>query len=73
MKKIQALSKEISVLTLKIELEFPELYKLLDENPITIPHEQYPLINSAVLSEYLKSLKQLLQHKMKEQKAKKGE
>ncbi len=68
MKKIQALSKAISVLTLKIELEFPELYKMLEENPITIPHEKYPLINSAVLSEYLKSLQQLLEHKVEEQR-----
>jgi hypothetical protein len=42
---------------LEIETDFPELYRFLDENPITIPIDRYPQINKKVLQDYLQSLK----------------
>ena len=48
MKKIQKLTQEINELTVRIEQEHPELYRYLDENPITIPvdDEAKPTIKS---------------------------
>lgn len=62
MKRLQELTKEINELTLKIEQEYPELYIYLDENPITIPCCEHPKIDTKTFSDYLDSLKQLLQH-----------
>ena len=62
MKKLQQLTREISQLTLKIEQEYPELYQYLDENPETIPNSPEPGLDIKVLSDYLDSLKQLLEH-----------
>lgn len=60
MKKLQQLTKEISELTLKIEQEYPELYRYLDENPITIPCCDHPEVNTKNFSDYLDSLRSLL-------------
>jgi len=62
MKNEQMLISEISEFTKNIESNYPELYKFLDENPITIPSESDPIINITVLEAYLESLKQLLKH-----------
>lgn len=51
----------LKVITL-IENEYPELYKFLDENPITIPTINQHNINLKDMEEYLESLKQLLKH-----------
>ena len=47
---------------LKIEQEYPELYKYLDENPITIPSTGVDPISSVDMAAYLQSLEELLQH-----------
>lgn len=60
MKRLGELTKEISELTLKIEQDYPELYQFLDENPDTIPCCQHPKLDTKNLSDYLESLKQLL-------------
>ncbi len=60
MKKLQQLTKEISDLTLKIEQEYPELYRYLDENPITIPCCDHPEVTTKNFSDYLDSLRSLL-------------
>lgn len=60
MKKLQQLTKEISDLTLKIEQEYPELYRYLDENPMTIPCCDHPEVNTKNFSDYLDSLRSLL-------------
>lgn len=62
MKQILKLTKEINELTLKIEQEYPELYQYLDENPITIPCCDHPQVDTKNFSDYLDSLKQLLEH-----------
>jgi hypothetical protein len=41
MKKLQELTKEINEMTLKIEQEYPELYRNLDEIPITISQSDH--------------------------------
>lgn len=62
MKELQPILKEIVGITTRIETEYPELYRFLDENPMTIPTANQPNIDYAVLTEYLENLKGLLQH-----------
>ena len=62
MKNLQKLLIEISQVTKNIETNYPEIYRFLDENPLTIPSEKKPNIDKAVLQEYLESLKELLRH-----------
>lgn len=60
MKRLQELIKEISNLTLEIEEKYPELYRYLDENPISIPSAEHPKLDTTILSDYLESLKTML-------------
>jgi len=60
MKTTQHLLQDISTFTLKIENNYPELYKFLDEEPITIPNVQHPHIDYNVLKDYLMGLKILV-------------
>ncbi|WP_338732293.1 hypothetical protein [Mangrovimonas cancribranchiae] len=60
MKTTQDLLQEISTLTRDIESNYPELYKYLDENPITIPNMEHPNIDNKALEDYLSSLKALV-------------
>ncbi|WP_245750719.1 hypothetical protein [Flagellimonas taeanensis] len=55
-------------MTVRIEQEYPELYRYLDENPITIPvdDEAKPTYNSFV--DYLESLKSILEKYMESHK-----
>lgn len=53
---------EITQLTTNIETNYPELYRSLDENPLTIPSKNHPNVNKKALQDYLESLKQLLSH-----------
>ncbi|MGE0562756.1 MAG: hypothetical protein AB7O47_13135 [Flavobacteriales bacterium] len=62
MQRLQELIKEINDLTLKIEQEYPELYQYLDETPITIPCCNHLKVDTKNFSDYLDSLKQLLEH-----------
>ncbi len=54
------LLEEITNLTYRIEKEYPELYQFLDENPMTLPTEAHPEVNTKVLKDYLEDLKQIL-------------
>jgi hypothetical protein len=56
------LLREITKLTTKIETKYPELYRNLDENPITLPESKDPNINKQALEDYLESLKLLIKH-----------
>ena len=56
----QQIISEISRLTSTIEADFPELYRFLDENPITIPSTAHPNLTALTLAEYLEDLKGLL-------------
>lgn len=64
MKRIQQLTKEINELTEKIEREYPELYRFIDENPITIPNLSHPKMDTGNFADYLDTLKELLRHEM---------
>lgn len=68
MKELKKLNEEITRLTLKIESDYPELYRYLDENPMTLPTGSHPEIEKEVLSKYLQSLKEQLRHHMETHK-----
>lgn len=62
MKDLNNILKEIMQLTTTIEINYPELYRNLDENPIALPESNHPHIDKQALQDYLESLKQLLKH-----------
>jgi hypothetical protein len=62
MKRLQEITKKINDLTSKIEQEYPGLYQYLDENPVTIPNTQNANLTTKNFSDYLESLKQILEH-----------
>lgn len=62
MQDLQDIFREITRLTVKIEINYPELYRHLDENPMTLPITSHPHMDLSVMQEYLESLKQLLAH-----------
>jgi len=62
MESITKLLNQITLITLEIETKYPEIYKFLDEDTLTLPFRRHPKINSEVLMDYLESLKQLLIH-----------
>ncbi len=62
MKNLHGILTEITQLTTNIETNYPELYRSLDENPMTIPVSDHPHIDKKIMEEYLESLKQLLEH-----------
>lgn len=62
MKDTHLLLKEISKITANIETNYPELYRSLDENPMTIATSNPPNVDKIAMQEYLESLKQLLAH-----------
>ena len=68
MKKSQELLKELMDITYKIESEYPELYKYLDENPVTIPIVEHPHLTNKVFSDYLTDLKNLLNNHIQSHK-----
>lgn len=45
----------ITELTSKIETDYPELYRFLEENPITLPVEAHPEVHKKELQDYLES------------------
>lgn len=60
MKTTQSLLTEISTLIRDIERDYPELYKHLDESPITIPGVKQPNVDNKALENYLQTLKDML-------------
>lgn len=68
MKDLHNILKEITELTTHIETSYPELYRSLQEIPMTIPTSKNPNVDKIVMQEYLESLKQLLEHYVKEEK-----
>jgi hypothetical protein len=65
MKNLQNTITEITKITSNIETNYPELYATLDETPLTIPSEPYPKMNIEIMEDYLDSLKQILNHYIK--------
>ena len=62
MRTSQNLIDQINELTTKIETQYPEIYRFIDEQPITVSCKGHPESNEKPLRDYLDSLKQLLQH-----------
>lgn len=62
MTDLQSILAEITKLTMNIEANYPELYRNLDENPMTLPSNNHADMDKQALQEYLESLKQLLKH-----------
>lgn len=60
MKDRQAISTEIARLTGFMETNYPELYRYLDENSMTIPSSSHPNVSIAAFWDYLEGLKKLL-------------
>ncbi len=54
--------KEISQLIRTIESQYPELYRFLDETPMTLPIKAHPKVDEKAMEEYLQSLRTLLKH-----------
>lgn len=71
MKQLHKILNEITELTTNIETNYPELYRSLDENPMTLPVSQHPHMDKVVMQEYLESLKQMLSHYLEEHKSSK--
>ncbi|MBJ2175652.1 hypothetical protein JBL43_15475 [Aureibaculum sp. A20] len=70
MKDLHTILKEITKLTLNIEMNYPELYRSLDENPMTLPVTSHPHIDKKVMQEYLEGLKELLERYVAEENTK---
>ena len=70
MKDLHTILKEITNLTLNIEMNYPELYRSLDENPMTLPVASHPQIDKKVMQEYLVGLKELLERYVTEENIK---
>ncbi|SFW23977.1 hypothetical protein [Cellulophaga fucicola] len=62
MKSVDDILKEITDLTTEIETNYPELYRNLDENPITLKEAHSSHLNKKALQDYLEGLKELLKH-----------
>ncbi len=62
MKNLQNILEDITEITTDIETNYPELYRTLDENPMTIGTSNHPHVDKIAMQEYLESLKQLLKH-----------
>lgn len=60
MDKLPKIFTEITELTNKIEKEYPEIYKFLEEDPMTIPNMAHPNTDEKVMQAYLDDLKQLV-------------
>ena len=60
MKTEKEINQAILEITMKIRNENPELIKYLSEMPVTIPDIDQPQITIKVLSDYYKSLENLL-------------
>lgn len=58
--KEHQLNEEIMKLTEQIKLQFPEVYRNLNEMPITIPNTATPEIKNKHLEDYVQSLKALI-------------
>jgi hypothetical protein len=62
MDNVAKILTDITALTYDMELNYPELYKFLDEDPITLPCNGHPNMNQQILDDYRSSLQQLLLH-----------
>lgn len=66
MREIAETMTEITQLTSNIQTNYPELYRFVDENPLTLQPDGRPSINKLVLAEYLDTLKTMLRRRLKQ-------
>lgn len=59
MKDLNRIIIETTQLTSNREINYPELYKYIEEMPVTIPSEAHPNLEKEILRDYLESLKEL--------------
>jgi predicted Rossmann fold nucleotide-binding protein DprA/Smf involved in DNA uptake len=62
MKTLNQLMQDIIQLTTEIETKYPELYKYLNETPLTLYKNGSEKVHTTELQGYLETLKSLLQH-----------
>ncbi|MGZ3864586.1 MAG: hypothetical protein ACXVPN_15335 [Bacteroidia bacterium] len=60
MKALHKLMQEVVDLTTKIETEYPELYKYLDETPLSLGQHPEKEVTVADLKNYLQTLREQL-------------
>lgn len=72
MKDLNKILREITQLTTNIETNYPELYRSLDEDPLTLTTSGHPHVDKNAMQEYLETLKQVLEHYLEECKVKKN-
>ena len=60
MDALHEIYRQITKLTSTIEIKYPELYRSLNENPLTIPSTDNPVIDMDIMQDYLESLRQLV-------------
>ena len=65
MKALHKLMQEVVKLTTLIETEYPELYKFLDETPLSIGKHPEKEVTIADLKSYLQTLKSQLEEHIK--------
>jgi hypothetical protein len=70
MKRLSQLMQEVIKLTTEIETGYPELYKYLEETPITICETEEKTICTEDMKEYLKTLRSQLEHHIETHKNK---
>lgn len=68
MKTLQDIVTQITQLITNIETNYPELYALLEEDPLTIPSVAHPEMNKSIMEDYLESLKKILKHHLETHK-----
>ncbi len=64
--------QEIILLTTEIETKYPELYRFLDETPMSLCATEEKTICTDDLKEYLETLKDQLRQHIKTHKSKNG-
>jgi hypothetical protein len=62
--------KEVTELTYNIENNYPELYRTLDENPMTLLATNNSNVDEDMMKNYLEGLKQILKKYVEIQKSK---
>ena len=70
MKTLNQLMQQIISITSDIETNYPELYKNLEETPLSIGETEEKTISTNDLVEYLETLKAQLQHHIETHKNK---
>ncbi|RCW92020.1 hypothetical protein [Winogradskyella arenosi] len=65
MKTLQDIQTQIVQLTTNIEVNYPELYRSLEESPSPFVSYSYPNITRAIMQDYLNGLKQILKQYLK--------